>query len=104
MAVNLAGGLMGTSSLLRFTHKTSKNHLSGDFLPRKPRRTEGSQEPNNRGFFAQGGFAAPLCKNSTGAQAPGTLLKLKLLICAITKNRGNLTTKAKKALKGGIKQ
>ncbi|MDR0669144.1 MAG: hypothetical protein LBF95_03595, partial [Treponema sp.] len=33
------------SSLSRFAHKTSKNRLQGDFLPRKLRK-----QPNNRGF------------------------------------------------------
>jgi predicted amidohydrolase YtcJ len=37
-------------SLPRFTHKTSKNRRSGDFLPCKLRRTEGLREPDNRDF------------------------------------------------------
>jgi hypothetical protein len=42
----------GASSLLRFAHKTPKNRLSADFLPRKPRSDQMSAPPDNRGFFA----------------------------------------------------
>jgi hypothetical protein len=57
--------------LLRFARKTPKNRPWGDFLPCKLRRTEGSQAPDNRDFFAQGGFAVPRKKftSATGSLA-----------------------------------
>jgi hypothetical protein len=51
------------SSLLRFTYKTSKNRLQGDFLPCKLRK-----EPIYRGFY--GFFLEKSHKNLQAQQAP----------------------------------
>jgi hypothetical protein len=56
---------------LRFAYKTFKNRLTGDFLPCKLRRTEASQEPDNRDFLYRAALSPLYAKNPQAQQAPG---------------------------------